>query len=195
MNKSESKYFNTALKMDKAFLELLSQKDYQLITIKEICKKANVNRSTFYLHYETLDDLLCETIEYLNKDFSKSMQKSDKNFVQKIKTCPLEELYLITSDYLFPYLTYIKNHKKLFSTLIKNANIMKSDNTYNKLFKHIFSPILARFEVPEQIRTFMMTYYIHGLIAIIEQWLKTDCKESVEQICEIIKFIVMKDVK
>lgn len=195
MNKSESKYFNTALKMDKAFLELLSQKDYQLITIKEICKKANVNRSTFYLHYETLDDLLCETIEYLNKDFSKSMQKSDKNFVQKIKTCPLEELYLITSDYLFPYLTYIKNHKKLFSTSIKNANIMKSDNTYNKLFKHIFSPILARFEVPEQIRTFMMTYYIHGLIAIIEQWLKTDCKESVEQICEIIKFIVMKDVK
>lgn len=195
MNKSESKYFNTALKMDNAFLELLSQKDYQLITIKEICKKANVNRSTFYLHYEAIDDLLCETIEYLNKDFSESMQKDDEKFVQKIKTCPLEELYLISSDYLFPYLNYIKTHKKLFATLIKNPGAMKSQDTYDKLFKHVLSPILERFEVPEQIRNFIMTYYIHGLIAIIEQWLKTDCKESVEQISEIIKFIVMKDVK
>lgn len=32
------------------------------ITIKEICKKAGVNRSTFYLHYESIDDLLEETL-------------------------------------------------------------------------------------------------------------------------------------
>lgn len=195
MNKSESKYFNTALKMDNAFLELLEQKDYQLITIKEICKKANVNRSTFYLHYETLDDLLCETTENLNKDFSASMQKDDENFVKKIKTCPKEELYLITSDYLFPYLNYIKNHKKIFAAVIKNATTMKTVNTYNDLFNHVFSPILERFEVPENYRTYMMTYYIHGIFAIITQWLKSDCKESVEQISEIIKFVVMKDVK
>lgn len=58
MNKSESKYFNTAVKMDKAFLELLEKKDFEFITVKEICAKAEVNRSTFYLHYETIGDLL-----------------------------------------------------------------------------------------------------------------------------------------
>ena len=40
MNKSESKYFNTAIRMDKAFLELLEQKDFAFITVKEICKKS-----------------------------------------------------------------------------------------------------------------------------------------------------------
>lgn len=40
MNKSESKYFNTAKKMDIAFLELLEQKDFEYITVKEICKKS-----------------------------------------------------------------------------------------------------------------------------------------------------------
>ena len=62
MNKSESKYFNTASKMDEAFLDLLSKKDFAYITVKEICDKAGVNRSTFYLHYETVADLLSESI-------------------------------------------------------------------------------------------------------------------------------------
>lgn len=69
INKSESKYFNTALKMDKAFLELLSQKDFVFITVKEICEKAGVNRSTFYLHYETVADLLSESADYVYEQF------------------------------------------------------------------------------------------------------------------------------
>ncbi len=58
MNKSESKYYNTALLMNQALIEILNKKDYDYITIKEICKKAGVNRSTFYLHYDNIDDLL-----------------------------------------------------------------------------------------------------------------------------------------
>ena len=53
--------------MDEAFLILLEKKDYDYITIKEICEKAGVNRSTFYLHYETLDDLLKESLSYIFK--------------------------------------------------------------------------------------------------------------------------------
>ena len=52
MNKSESKYYNTALLMDEALLLLLENKEFDFITVKEVCQKAGVNRSTFYLHYE-----------------------------------------------------------------------------------------------------------------------------------------------
>ena len=52
MNKNESKYFNTAVKMDKALVTLLEKKDFEYITVKEICDTAGVNRSTFYLHYD-----------------------------------------------------------------------------------------------------------------------------------------------
>ena len=58
MNKSESKYFATAVRMDEAFLRLLEKKDFAYITVKELCETAGVNRSTFYLHYETIADLL-----------------------------------------------------------------------------------------------------------------------------------------
>lgn len=69
MNKSESKYFNTALLMDEALIRLLEVKDYEYITVKEICEKAGVNRSTFYLHYETVNDLLSECLENIKKRF------------------------------------------------------------------------------------------------------------------------------
>lgn len=67
MNRSESKYFNTAIRMDKAFLELLEKKNFAYITVKEICEMAGVNRSTFYLYYETIGDLLAESLEYIIK--------------------------------------------------------------------------------------------------------------------------------
>ena len=40
MNKSESKYFHTALCMDEALIALLERKDLEYITVKEICEKA-----------------------------------------------------------------------------------------------------------------------------------------------------------
>ena len=69
MNKSESKYYNTALLMDEALLLILEKKEYEYITVKEICEKAGVNRSTFYLHYNSMDELLYETIEMINTRF------------------------------------------------------------------------------------------------------------------------------
>lgn len=91
MNKSESKYFNTAKRMDQAFLELLEKKDFEYITIKEICQKANVNRSTFYLHYENMGDLLEECIEYANNQFLEYFENKYVDLVKQDK----EELILI----------------------------------------------------------------------------------------------------
>ena len=67
MNRSESRYFATAARMDEAFLTLLAKKDFEYITIKEICEVAGVNRSTFYLHYETMSDLLSESVSRMNE--------------------------------------------------------------------------------------------------------------------------------
>ena len=70
MNKSESKYFNTAVRFDKALLSLLETKPFAYITVSQVCEKAGVNRSTFYLHYENTDDLLKETTAYVLEHFS-----------------------------------------------------------------------------------------------------------------------------
>ena len=175
MNKNESKYFNTAVKMDKAFLSLLEKKDFSYITVKEICEKAKVNRSTFYLHYETLEDLLSE-------------MKQDTNvFMTRILECPLDELYLVTSQYLTPYLKYIKENKRLFLTAVKNTKALRLEKSYDKMFQFVFAPILERYQVSDEIRKYMMAFYVQGLMAIIAQWLKNDCEDTIEQMIDVMQ--------
>lgn len=187
MNKSESKYFNTALKMDKAFLSLLETKSFAYITVKEICEKASVNRSTFYLHYETMEDLLAESVEYLNDHFLAHMKQTPDAFVSQIEQYPIDQLYLITPEYLTPYLSYIKEHKRLFSTAIKNTKVLRLDESYEKMFRIVFEPILERYQVPVRNRRYVMSFYIQGLMAIITQWVKADCEDSIEQIIEVMQ--------
>lgn len=115
MNRSESKYFNTAACMDEALLALLEKKDFAYITVKEVCQKAGVNRSTFYLHYESMADLLAESIEYLKKQFLTYFAPNSVNILQRIHDCPLDELFLITPEYLAPYLRYIQEHRAAIS--------------------------------------------------------------------------------
>ena len=87
MNKSESKYFNTATKIDLALISLLKKKPFEYITVSEICKTAGVNRSTFYLHYENTGELFAEAAELIRKhpslftDFEITKGKMDDVFL------------------------------------------------------------------------------------------------------------------
>jgi len=186
MNKSESKYFNTAIKMDKALIKLLDKKPFDYITVKEICQEAGVNRSTFYLHYENTVELLEEAIEYTNDEFLSYFKDADESFISNMNSKSDDELLLITPSYLKPYLKYIKENKALHSSGVLKSAYMKPNEKFKKMAKHIFYPIMERLKVEENKRDYILAYYTHGVIAIVEQWLKNDCKESIDEICDII---------
>ena len=191
MNRSESKYFATAARMDEAFLTLLEKKDFAYITVKEICEAAGVNRSTFYLHYETVSDLLSESVEHMNRQFLDYMAQDAETFVTKLHTCPLEELCLVTPEYLTPYLNYIKEHRRLFRTATENAAVLGLDRAYDRMCRHVLTPILERYGVPEDERAYRMAFSIQGLMAIITEWLHRDCADSVERIISIMQGCVL----
>ena len=46
--------------IQKAFIALLREKPIEKITVKEIAERAEINKTTFYSHYETLDALTAE---------------------------------------------------------------------------------------------------------------------------------------
>lgn len=178
--------------MDEAFLALLEKKDFAYITVKEICEKAGVNRSTFYLHYETVSDLLSESIEYMNGRFLSYIKPASRTIVKRLKDCPMDELYFITPEYLNPYLGYIKENKRLFKTAMKNVETLRLNETYNRMFEHVFEPILERFQVSAQDRQYMMMFYVCGLIAVVTEWVQRDCSDSVESIISVLRQCTMR---
>ena len=190
MNKSESKYFNTAIKMDLALVSLLKKKPFDYITVSEICEEAGVNRSTFYLHYETIGDLLAETTRYLLDDFLAYFSTDTKAIALNLMDCELSDLIFICDKYLSPYLSYVKDHKEIFGTALLYNQTMGFEDVYKRMFDNIFNPILERFQYTPSNRQYVMMYYLNGVNAIILEWLRNGCDKSIQEIAEIISICI-----
>lgn len=186
MNKSESKYFNTAIKMDNAFMELLEEKDFEYISVKEICERAGVNRSTFYLHYETIGELLEESVSYMIEKFLAYYNEMDEQIVSRIDSVDIKELYLITPKFLTPYLVYIKEHRKVFMTAIKRSSSLRLADTYDRMFTYVLNPIMDRFSVSEKEKEYLSAFYMNGILAIIKTWISNNCEDDIEFIVKVI---------
>lgn len=186
MKKSESKYFNTAVKMDLALISLLKKKSFEYITVKELCDVAGVNRSTFYLHYETIGDLLVETANYLIDGFVSYFDVDSIDFVRNIPKREPGELNFISDRYLTPYLTYIKENKEVFATALLNGKFFEFEKVYDRMFEHIFNPILEKFHYPDGDRKYVIKYYLNGITAIVSEWLKDGCQKPISDVSRII---------
>lgn len=187
MNKSESKYYNTALLMDEALLLLLEKKEYEFITVKEICEKAGVNRSTFYLHYQSIDELLFEAIEMINKRFNSSFDNKKIN----PQTLKKEDLFLIDDNYLIPYLNFIKDNKKIYKLIHTNPYLFRKQQAFDKLYNELFSIILDKYGVIEEEKEYIFAFFSFGLVAVIQKWIENDCKDDIEKMAVLMKKVIM----
>lgn len=186
MNKSESKYFNTALRMDEALITLLEQKDLEYITIKEICQQAGVNRSTFYLHYETISDLVNEAVEQINARFISYFPQQAEEILADPAHRSRKDLILVTRAYLVPYLHFIRDNKKVYRAAFRNPSSMQSHTRYEYLKRQLLVPILEQFGIPASQHSYRIAYYVEGIMAIVREWLRRDCADEVEMMADII---------
>ena len=188
MNKNKSKYFNTAKKMNDALIRLLEIKNFEDITVKDVCKFAKVNRSTFYLHYQNTYDLLDEIIDNLNLSFHKHLN-TDSNRLN-INKDKLGDLFFISDKYLIPYLEFIRENKNIYKALKNNPYLFNANKTYEKIFTNVLSPIMTRFGLDEKWHKYMIDFYINGISSLILDWTYDDCKYSVNEISLLIKKLI-----
>ncbi len=178
MNRQESRYSNTASLFDEALLLLLEQKEYDRITVKEVCRKAGVNRTTFYLHYESMNDLLEETIGMINEKFKRSLSSVPAGD-------PRKEI-LTSEKYLRPYLGFIKENMRAYRVIHQQERLFRSQKTFESFYQSVFSPALTHFGVSENEKKYVFAFYTQGTVAIIGKWLEDGCRDDVDMIIRLI---------
>lgn len=189
MNKSESKYFHTAERMDEALLSLLLEKEFEYITVKDICARAGVNRSTFYLHYENTADLLAEAVAMIHSRYQKRFPELWPASAE-IATLPKRNLFFMTDRWLLPWLDFLKENRHVYKAIHAQADVFGVERIYRIFFQTVFSPILSRYGVASERHEYMMEFYRHGLVAVMLKWVASDCRESASEIAEIIQLCV-----
>lgn len=191
MDRSQSKYFRTAQRMDEALIGLLVEKDFEFVTVKEVCERAQVSRSTFYLHYRTLGDLLDECMEGIMRSFLATFDGIRPDFTAEIGAGPRGSLVTITPEFVIPYLSFVKGNLPVFQAYIERPHTMKTDLVFQRLCKDVIDPILARFGVPERERGYRAVFYLTGIAAIVQEWARNGCEDDEELVARLISDCVL----
>ncbi|MBQ7046026.1 MAG: TetR/AcrR family transcriptional regulator [Clostridia bacterium] len=152
-------------KIGRAFVELLQERNLNEITVSDIIKRTGLNRSTFYANYMDIFDLADKTRQTLENEFSN-----------------------LFADY--DYFNERSGALKMFRHIKENQLFY---NTYFKLCyddKHLISVYDKARAEKEQLDSnikYHIEFFRNGLNAIIKLWLAGGCKESPEQMAEVLK--------
>ena len=150
--------------IEKIFLQLIQKKNIDEISVSTICDKANLNRSTFYSNYIDIYDLAEKIKQQMEIEFAQfqlsNNAKQDEN------------------GYLSMF-RYIKDNQIFFKTYFKLEEISKSLPTQYRVE-------LAEKYYDNKFIDYHIEFFRAGLNAIIKKWLNNGCKETPEEINEII---------
>lgn len=152
-------------KIEKTFIEFLQTQEIEEITVSQICKSAQINRSTFYANFVDIYDLTDKIREKLEADFAHLYDgKMPMNSEQSGALKMFRHIY---ENQLF-YKTYFKLGYDRKHTVL----------TYDReqASKHFDSKHID----------YHIEFFRSGLNAIIKMWLANGCKETPEELEEII---------
>jgi len=169
MNKANNKRKkNSQEKIKKVFIDLIQTKEINEISVSDICKKANLNRSTFYSNYLDIYDLADKIRDNLFQDVLALYPNETKT---KKHSYDFLKLFKHIKDNQLFYKTYFKlnydNKNDVLEGMIDYKEFEKFYGNKNNVHYHI-------------------TFFKCGLNAVIKRWLYYGCLESPEEIRDII---------
>lgn len=140
-----------------ALIALLSEKDFESITINEIAKTANVNRGTVYLHYEDKYDLLNQCIEdYLN---------------QLLESCiPGEDIAITSKAAMLRVFENIERDAFFYSTMLTNTGISAFRNRLLAMMEHSLSKNMDLIDLDKNLNKEITVQFLASAFTGVSEW-------------------------
>jgi AcrR family transcriptional regulator len=186
-SKSADRRINRTRKLlQEALVSLILEKGYEKVTVQNVIDYANVGRSTFYAHFQDMDDLLLSQFDGLRKQFD-----------QHIKSRPVPA----TNPWELTLLMFQHAHDQrlLYKALIgeRGGNVMLAhiNEYFSRLIQeHLRLQLSVRNN--EEIPSELLAYYIvNSFIALLTRWLDNDLPYSAERMNDIFRELMEHGVE
>jgi len=167
----------TRAMLQRAHIALILERDYEAITVDDICEAANVGRSTFYAHYTSKDDLRRSGLEHLRKELV-GRQK------QALATPgDVRDRSLAFSLAMFEH---ARDHIDLYRALVGGRGGTLALGTIRQILSDLVRNELASTvdqKAAEIIpREFVVQYVVGAFMAVMTWWLDAGAKLSPQRI-------------
>ncbi|AVV58345.1 transcriptional regulator, TetR family protein [Paenibacillus vortex V453] len=176
-----------------ALIDLIEEKGFEAITVKDITTRARINRGTFYAHYQDKFDLMarCQE-EFMDKMRDIVKQKvTDVNVDADSNVPPTLPLNVMVS--MFEYLDQNRKFMRAVSGPKGGLSFQTKmkEFLWNTLFVRKEFPLVKQEKllVPSE---YLIAYLVSAHIGVIEQWLNGNGTESPEEMARILATITVK---
>ena len=170
MNQKRTK--STVL-LENALLELIEKQPFDKLTVKKICEKAGLNRSTFYAHYSDIYEMLEATELKLYQELLVSYPVPD-----------VSQPFLPES--FIPFLQHIKKHKKFYRAILQSRINLYILYGYDGLLDKIIRPRLHASGIQDETEILYCFIYIQsGFTMLIKRWIEDDCTMDESQMARL----------
>ena len=164
-----------------ALVELMLEKDVSQISIKELTQRADVNRSTFYLHYLDIYDML----EQMEEEFVNKVQATFHDYFNPLPASPPITLFLEISEWL-------EMDKSYYTMLLSGT---ASAQLLEKLRVRIVEEFLHTLETLFQDQNSLdlrarVNFIVSGTIGILRMWVTEAPEGALPTLCETIEDIL-----
>lgn len=167
MNTANNKRRRETLEViKKAFVELIQNQDLDQISISQLCKKAGINRTTFYACHDNLHDIA----DSIRRELEDNMITMYQEEIESRQS---------RSDYLRLF-RHIKDNQIFYRTYFKLGydSQLKGFGYNTKAAEEYFDNKFIEYH---------MEFFRAGITRIIRMWLENGCKESPDDMMEILR--------
>lgn len=183
--KTDRRVLYTKMFLKESLLELMKEKPIDKITPTELCRRANINRNTFYSHYYTAREVLNE----VEADFAAQI-------IEYLQTQSTEETRSVT-HMLREICRIIYKQQDL-------CKILLSDNGDPAFFETLISngkPFILDgwraegVDLNEREIELLFSFIVNGSVAVIQKWASTDMEQSPDKIADFLEHVTFFGIK
>lgn len=168
--KNNSRYKENSEKIETAFLTLILNHKYEDITISQVCKQAGVNRSTFYCHYDDINDLIIKIESKFAQGTANIFNYGERQ----------------THEAMIEMFSFVKANKHFYKAFLNIPYVTLAEkNTQLECLKNIGQ----KYNIDQSSKMgiyYRASFFGAGIKEMCRLWLERDCLETPEQMATLL---------
>lgn len=174
--KNNQRYQDTEKLIQNTLLSLAQEKDIHTVTVRSICDAAHINRSSFYLHYLDIHDLIYKMGLEMMNDIGAMMMRSGS----------VMDFFLVP-DSMVQMISYVKEHRTFFDIYLTHYTAAAGE-CFSLLWESAARPYMQEHYdfISENEMWYHFSFFKAGFLSVLSEWIHRGCPETPEKLTEII---------
>lgn len=174
--KNNQRYQTSEKKMQDTLMKLMASQEIEDVTVRDICREAHINRSTFYAHYEDIYDLMEKTERLIRRELAEEFQARGVGMQN-----------VFHHDYLIYFHRHIEKNRNFYRICLRHRVHFPLEEGFEQLWEDVVKPHChQRGVTDERAMLYYLTFYQAGFTMVLRKWVEDGCRETPEELCPIL---------